>query len=322
MSHMKYSFVLPAYKATYLKDAIDSILSQTYSQFELIIVNDASPEDIDSIINSCQDDRIKYYKNKNNKGGIDLVSQWNHCLGFADSEYVILASDDDVYVSTYLEKMNALVEKYPNVNVFRPRVQHVDGQGEVSGVEAVMPEYVSEIEYHYYWLKNWIFRGIPFYVFKLSALRDAGCFHNYPLAWCCDDDIVMRLICQGMATSSETLFSFRLSGISITSRKSSVKDVEQKSQAIYMYFLELKGRLEQIRNSQIPKSDQWLLASLQVEVNINWINNEISNLCYKLSYPELLNMTTHLLSFDTISCWELIKIHFRYIKHTLFNRSR
>ena len=59
---MKYSFVLPAYKAKYLKDAIDSILSQTYSQFELIIVNDASPEDLDSIIYSCQDDRIKYYK--------------------------------------------------------------------------------------------------------------------------------------------------------------------------------------------------------------------------------------------------------------------
>ena len=39
---VKYSFVLPAYKAKYIKEAIDSILAQTYTGFELIIVNDAS----------------------------------------------------------------------------------------------------------------------------------------------------------------------------------------------------------------------------------------------------------------------------------------
>ena len=40
----KYSFVLPAYKATFLREAIDSILAQSYTDFELIIVNDASPD--------------------------------------------------------------------------------------------------------------------------------------------------------------------------------------------------------------------------------------------------------------------------------------
>ena len=50
--NMKYSFVLPAYKARFFKEALDSILNQTYNDFELIIVNDASPEDLDSIVNS------------------------------------------------------------------------------------------------------------------------------------------------------------------------------------------------------------------------------------------------------------------------------
>ena len=40
---MKYSFVLPAFKNDYLKEAIDSILSQSYKDFELIIIDDASP---------------------------------------------------------------------------------------------------------------------------------------------------------------------------------------------------------------------------------------------------------------------------------------
>ena len=61
---MKYSFVLPAYKAHFLSQAVDSILSQTYTEFELIIVNDASPEDLDSIVESYSDSRIRYYKNQ------------------------------------------------------------------------------------------------------------------------------------------------------------------------------------------------------------------------------------------------------------------
>ena len=47
---IKYSFVLPAYKARFFRDALDSILAQTYKDFELVIVNDASPEDLDSIV--------------------------------------------------------------------------------------------------------------------------------------------------------------------------------------------------------------------------------------------------------------------------------
>ena len=49
---MKFSITIPAYKRKYLKEAIDSCLSQTFKDFELIIVNDASPEDLDSIVNS------------------------------------------------------------------------------------------------------------------------------------------------------------------------------------------------------------------------------------------------------------------------------
>ena len=174
-----YSFVLPAYKAHFLKEALDSILSQAYSNFELIVVNDASPEDIDSIIRLYDDVRIKYYVNEINIGGRNLASQWNKCLSYAQGDYVILASDDDVYHPEYLSKINILVDKYPEVSLFRPRVQHVNQGGDILRVESVLREYVTNTEYLYFWLKNWVTRGIPFWVCKRDELIRQNGYNSY-----------------------------------------------------------------------------------------------------------------------------------------------
>jgi glycosyltransferase involved in cell wall biosynthesis len=69
--------VLPVFKAKYLSESIDSILNQTMSDFELIIVNDQSPDDIDSIVFSFNDSRIQYDINEKNIGGTDLILNWN-----------------------------------------------------------------------------------------------------------------------------------------------------------------------------------------------------------------------------------------------------
>ena len=59
LSKIRFSIAIPAYKSYYLKECIDSILVQSYEDFELIIVNDASPEDLDSIVSlyyqKCRD---------------------------------------------------------------------------------------------------------------------------------------------------------------------------------------------------------------------------------------------------------------------------
>lgn len=83
MNKVKFSILIPAYKAAYLKECIDSILSQSYPNFELVIVNDDSPENLDAIVKKNKDKRIRYYVNDSNVGALNVVDNWNKCLGLA-----------------------------------------------------------------------------------------------------------------------------------------------------------------------------------------------------------------------------------------------
>ena len=224
----KYSFVLPAYKARFFKEALDSILAQTYKDFELIIVNDASPEDLDSIVKNYDDSRIRYYVNEDNIGGKDLVAQWNHCLEYAKGDYVILASDDDVYSPLYLEKMDELVCKYSNIYVFRSRIQTIDSASLVLHQFGILAEKLSQIEYIYHWMKGNAGSGIGYFIFHKDTLINQGGFFNIPLAWGSDDITVVNMAKNGIVFSPHTLFSFRISGINITSKINDAATMRQK----------------------------------------------------------------------------------------------
>lgn len=231
-----YSFVLPAFKASFFKEAIDSILAQTYTNFELIIVNDASPEDLDSIVESYNDPRIQYFKNTENIGGKDLVAQWNKCLKYAMGEYIILASDDDLYNANYLAEMDRLVEMYPQVNVIKPRICSIDASGKIIWVESVMKEYSSVFEFLYFKNCNFILSGIPYFVLKKEVLLSIDGFVNYPLAWHSDDATIAIMAQDGVASSTNILFSFRQSGENITSKVNDANILYKKLCATKKYY--------------------------------------------------------------------------------------
>lgn len=249
---MKYSFVLPAYKAGFFGEAVESILNQTYTDFELVIVNDASPEDLDSIVDRYRDERIRYYRNEKNLGGSDLVAQWNKSLSYAKGDYVILASDDDVYSPDYLEMMDVMVQKYPEVNVFRPRVKRFDENGKILQLDGYVNEYLSKIEYLYIWTSRWVGSGIPFFLFKRDALIATGGFVNYPLAWFSDDATVFNVADNGIVTCNKTLFAFRQSGESISTYSNTKESLCAKYKATKMFYDDHLAFI----NSYVPANEE------------------------------------------------------------------
>lgn len=95
----KYTFLLPSYKARFFEEALLSIKNQTYTDFKVIVSDDCSPEDLKSIYDMvCADDpRFIYRRNEENMGSKSLVSHWNLLVDMCDTEWLIMAGDDDVY---------------------------------------------------------------------------------------------------------------------------------------------------------------------------------------------------------------------------------
>jgi len=108
---MKASVIITTYKRPhYLSEAIESVLAQSFKDFELIIINDDSPgEETEKVILSYNDPRIKYIRNEKNLGAAKSL---NIALNNAKGEYIAIVDDDDVWVSKdKLEKQVLFLDK-------------------------------------------------------------------------------------------------------------------------------------------------------------------------------------------------------------------
>ena len=109
------SVVMLTYKrANIVSTAIDSILNQTYKDFEFIILNDGSPDNTDEIISIYKDKRIRYYKNQQNKG---IPYSRNKVANFARGKYIMIMDDDDISLPQRVEKQVKLLEENPEIDV-------------------------------------------------------------------------------------------------------------------------------------------------------------------------------------------------------------
>lgn len=257
------SVVLPAYKAIYLESSIRSILQQSFTDIELIIVNDASPEDLKSIVSSFNDTRIRYYENEINIGGENLVKNWNKCLEYATGEFVVLASDDDIYHPNFLREMVKLAKKYPTLDLFHCRVGIINEKDEPIYWGASIAEYESDIDFIF---QRAIMRRVQLvsdFMIRREALKKINGFIDYPKAWY-SDEMTMYLLARnkGVVCAQETLFYWRSSLVNISS---SITDTLQKAEASYLYEKDMDLLIREL----IPNNEKdiYYLAVLQKKIH-------------------------------------------------------
>ena len=240
------SIILPAYKQKFLSQMLDSLMAQTYKDFELIVVDDASPEDIKSVVDGYKDERIRYYRNEKNIGGKDLVANWNHCVEYAKGELLLLASDDDIYAPTYLEEMVRLAELHPDVDAFHCRVAVIDDDGNIIHAGEPVAEYESDIDFIMQRAINRRTQLVPDFVCRTAVLRRIGGFVNYPKAWF-SDEMTWYLLAKdkGVCASNKPLFYWRSSLQNISSN---TKDTLQKAEASIQHLHKMHELLVELKS--------------------------------------------------------------------------
>lgn len=226
---MLFSVTVPAYKRAFLQECINSILAQTFTDFELVIINDSSPENLDEIVGDFQDSRIRYYKNVVGFGAEHVVGNWNKCLEFAKGDFIICMGDDDRLKPNFLADLNKLINEYPDLDVYYSRTEIINENSEVVKVLNERPERESVFEMIQK-RKNGRSMFIGDYCYRTSALRQKGGFYDLPYAWGSDAITAYMMAGQkGIANTKATGFQYRVNSQTISSSSS---NIEGKMEAI------------------------------------------------------------------------------------------
>ena len=99
---MKVSVIITSYNyEQYIKDAIESVLNQTYSDFELVIIDDCSTDNSANIIKQFNDERIKFIQNEQNLG---LKNSMQKAISCCIGEWIAFLDSDDLWKPLKLEK--------------------------------------------------------------------------------------------------------------------------------------------------------------------------------------------------------------------------
>jgi len=111
----RVTILMPVYNGQeFLQETMDSVLSQTYADFNFLIINDGSTDSSEEIIKSYNDPRIVYVENEKNIGYIRTL---NRGLDMIDSEFIARMDADDLWVPTKLEKQIKVLDEKPEVGI-------------------------------------------------------------------------------------------------------------------------------------------------------------------------------------------------------------
>ena len=259
---MTFTITIPAYKSQFLKEAIESVATQTYQDWELIIVDDCSPEDLRAVAEPfLKDSRIRYYRNEKNCGAVDVVDNWNICLEKATGDYVICIGDDDRLKPCCLEVYKSLIEAHPSLNVYHCMTEIIDETGTVIGTQEERPEWESALSMLW---NRWDHRNKQFigdFCYRTSYLKAEGGYYKLPLAWGSDDITALRAAKeQGIANTQEVCFQYRDNGQTITSSADNAKIKIEAFVAQHHWFSTF---LESLSAQELSEADAHYLRTIE-----------------------------------------------------------
>lgn len=245
MSRPLVTVLMPVYNAErFLRQAIQSVLSQTFTDFELLIINDGSTDNSVTIIQSFHDQRIRLVHNEKNSGVIDTL---NKGIALAKGMYIARMDADDYSLASRFEKQVNYLQQHKTVAVLATRIIQVNADDENLGewdddIQNTSPEQIFKT------LAKTNCIAHPTVMMRTEVMRSYT-YHKKQKG-SEDWDLWMRLASDGYRIDKlpEVLLRYRLHAASVTAVHNREISIEKKINRVRIIFL--KERLQKFRLSK------------------------------------------------------------------------
>lgn len=259
------SICIPVYNGeAYIRQAIESALAQTYTNFELIISDNVSTDKTLEIVGSISDDRIKISKNKTNLG---LVGNFNACVHKAQGKYVkILCCDDVLYPDAIKAEVEAF-EEHDNVTVVTGCSTIINANGKVVMVRQLYKQ--DKLLDGKSFARRTLIAGRNYFgettitMFRRDLAAKKDIFNDTSVYFCFDWDGSLIMAYEGnVYYISEPIASFRIS-----EESTSVKLNKDRDRKVYSTSIALFKKHQKLNKVDL-NNVQFLLFKCFTRINI------------------------------------------------------
>ncbi|MDI3321651.1 glycosyltransferase family 2 protein [Pinibacter soli] len=236
--HYRFSIILPVRNGgEYVKECAKSILSQTYSDFNFIVLDNCSTDGTAEWLESLNDPRIVIYRSDKS---LSIEENWARAVAVPKNEYITLIGHDDVLESNYLEVMNKLISKYPGASLFQTHFNLIDSQSKV--IRSARPMQAVENAESFLtsiMTKKFDIVGTGF-LMRSADYDKLGGIPDYPGLLFADYELWLNLTRLGYkVTAEENCFSFRIHQSATTT--SSDKKIQDAFERFVKYLEDVQA---------------------------------------------------------------------------------
>jgi len=228
----------------YIKPAIDSILNQTFKNFELLIVNDGSTDNTIEIIQSYDDSRIRLINNESNKG---LLFSRNIALTEARGKYLAILDSDDIAISNRLQIQWTTFENRPSLALLGGQGLVINKKGEKTGEVLTQLTGADAVKVKLFFSNSYIHSTV---MIRMEVFCKLGGYQNFPLA---EDYALFSRLSHDYEVDnlSDILVEYRIHGENIS--------IKRANELFSLHLPILQNRILQFGISASQDQIRWLL---------------------------------------------------------------
>jgi len=222
----RVSIIMPVFNtAPYLKEAVDSVLNQSFRDFELIILDDASTDESSSILNTYSDSRIVRYTSDKNIG---LANILNIGLEMVRGEYIARMDSDDISLPTRLQTEVDYLNSHPKIDLVSCGMQ----QFGLANRTLLYKESLWLVCYNAFFFSPILHASS---MWRKKSFEDNGLRYRQERVPSEDYDLWARALCKGLKLINipEILYKYRIHGNQNTTNQKLCKQMDAEIQRDY-----------------------------------------------------------------------------------------